>query len=548
MTYDSSDILTIMDLQNLAKSGLIEKDVVTRGEQLCELSGVEIIKGSLGISDSSLESLGDLIEITEDFWMSSHTVYSRMTSLGQLQKVGGDLSLRYSNIEDLGDLQEVGGKLSLRDTPIEDLGALKYVGGDLYLPKRLEDQVDLTQITIKGKTRFWNDNKLKRTIVPKEQLGLNKYSQAVPFWKHQYIYSRDDLSNASREQLQFYKAFKREFRNGNYLDIEGNDNYAFVLFYDLLNEHENNRDFSTLNSLLEQLKMHYPKTSSYIEHSIIKRHEGQGNYENAWNLLYEETYIGIQTVIEYEKKLNRKLLDGELMSKMAGISHLTEFGQNNIDQIKPFASDCLEEMEKKQEKDFFSLFFKDIEFSLFPQAYYKQFYVAESEYLHYKAIDDSQEKLSFRSPITHVVEKAIFNQFRILLKKAEDLYRESIGVPKIGEGWISETELYYLIADSFPEHNVIQHGSPIWLGRQHLDIYFPELNIGLEYQGAQHYVAIDFFGGEEALEKTKERDKIKKQKCQDNGCHLIYVQEGYDFENIKNKIEITINGVQQILK
>ena len=59
----------------------------------------------------------------------------------------------------------------------------------------------------------------------------------------------------------------------------------------------------------------------------------------------------------------------------------------------------------------------------------------------------------------------------------------------------SETELYYRIADIFHENEVLHHGSPTCLGRQHLDIYFPELNIGVEYQGAQHYIAVDFFGG-----------------------------------------------------
>jgi hypothetical protein len=129
---------------------------------------------------------------------------------------------------------------------------------------------------------------------------------------------------------------------------------------------------------------------------------------------------------------------------------------------------------------------------------------------------------------------------RFILKNAEDLYREEIGMPKIGEGWISETELYYKIKNTFPEYEVIHHASPEWLGRQHLDIYFPQLNIAVEYQGLQHYEPVDFFGGVEAFEKNKERDERKRKLCIQNDCHLIYVKENYNFEivlaEIKNKI------------
>lgn len=148
----------------------------------------------------------------------------------------------------------------------------------------------------------------------------------------------------------------------------------------------------------------------------------------------------------------------------------------------------------------------------------------------------------------HVVEKAILNQFRVILKQAEDLYREDIGMPKIGEGWISETELFYKISESFPEYKVINHASPKWLGMQHLDIYFPEFNIGIEYQGIQHYKAIDFFGGQEGFEKTIERDKRKRLLCKENNCNLILVDEGYDFENVREQLETIIkNGVQQCI-
>jgi len=573
MTYDPSDIFTQDDLRVLVKSGIITKDIIVRGEHLKVINGVEKIKGFLGISDSTLESLGDLKEITGDFWMSSHTVFSRLNSLGKLEKIGGEVSLRYSNIIDLGALKEVGGKLSLRDTAIEGLGCLTYVGGDLYLPKRLQDKVDLSKVTVNGKVRYWNDSKTKKAVVPKEELGLVTYPNGVPHWQHQYVFSKRDLENASHEQKQFYKTFKQKFKNDEFLDLEGNDNYSFILFYDLLEEKSQRENILELQVYFKKLEKHYPKTKNYTQRAVIEKMESHEDFENAWRLKYKEQYIGVQTIIEYEEKLQRSLLDGELMVKLGGFSHLTEFGQNNIDKIKPFAVNQLKTYENDKGMKFFELFFQNGKphqttertlisdkksiLNLFRKRkqelpnprydadYYKQFYLSEAEYYHYKAIDDSQEHLNRLPDMPHVVEKAIFNQCRLILKKAEDLYRESTGMPKIGEGWISETELYYRIADTFSDHEVIHHGSPSWLGRQHLDIYFPKLNIGVEYQGAQHYVAVDFFGGQEALEKTIERDKAKRKKCEENDCHLIIVDEGYDYEVVKEKIESIIeNGAQ----
>jgi len=549
MTYNPLDIFTQTDLSKLTKSGIINGDIIVRGEHLAVLNGVKKINGFLGVSDSNLESLGDLKEITGDFWMSSHTVFSRLTSLGELEKIGGDLSLRYSNIIDLGALKEVGGKLSLRDTTIKDLSNLTNVGGDLYLPKRLQNKLDLSKVAVNGKIRYWNDSKTKKTIIPKEELGLVTYPSGVPHWKHQYIFSIRDLENANDKQEEFYKIYKNKFKNGVFLDIEGNDNYSFILYYDLLSENSHRENTQELQENFKNLEKYYPKTKGYTQSAVIEKMESHEDYESAWKLKYNEQYIGIQTIIEYEQKLQCPLLDGELMIKLGGYSHLTEFGQNNIENIKPFADKQLETYEMAKGMKFFELFFqngKPYQTSKYGVEYYKQFYLSEIEYYHYKSIDDSQVHLNYRSDMTHVVEKAIFNQCRLILKQAEDLYRESTGMPKIGKGWISETELYYRITEAFQEHEVVHHGSPDWLGRQHLDIYLPRVNIALEYQGTQHYVAVDFFGGQEALEKTKERDERKRIKCYENGCSLIYVDEGYDFEDVREKIkEIIKNRLQQ---
>jgi hypothetical protein len=65
----------------------------------------------------------------------------------------------------------------------------------------------------------------------------------------------------------------------------------------------------------------------------------------------------------------------------------------------------------------------------------------------------------------------------------------------------------------------------------------PKFNIGIEYQGDQHNYPIDFFGGEDSYIKNKARDETKKQLCQKNNCHLIYVNPGYSLDDVICQIE-----------
>ncbi len=123
----------------------------------------------------------------------------------------------------------------------------------------------------------------------------------------------------------------------------------------------------------------------------------------------------------------------------------------------------------------------------------------------------------------YYIENTISKIFKSLIFNIQDDFRVTIGLPKIGQGWVSETNLFNAINLFFDTENVVQHASPKWLGRQHLDIYFPELNIGIEYQGKQHNEPINFFGGEDAFNKTIERDERKKQLCLENSCLLFYV-------------------------
>lgn len=136
-------------------------------------------------------------------------------------------------------------------------------------------------------------------------------------------------------------------------------------------------------------------------------------------------------------------------------------------------------------------------------------------------------------------------------REAEDVVREKKGVAKIGERWINETLLYNYIDILFPQYTVEREASPSWLGKQRLDIYIPDISLGVEYQGEQHFKVVDHFGGEEGLERTKERDKEKLQKCKRNKVALIYfsykdnLSEKLVEERLKSYLEVEYDNAKK---
>jgi hypothetical protein len=138
----------------------------------------------------------------------------------------------------------------------------------------------------------------------------------------------------------------------------------------------------------------------------------------------------------------------------------------------------------------------------------------------------------------------LHDQVISLARNVENNLRESVGLPKIGEGWVSETELYYFLKQQFSETNVVQHGKPEWLGKQHFDIWFSRWKIAVEYHGRQHFEPVDFFGGSESFAETKKRDEKKMALAKAHGVKLFVVPEEQDYEDVARLISEHIKKKQ----
>lgn len=103
----------------------------------------------------------------------------------------------------------------------------------------------------------------------------------------------------------------------------------------------------------------------------------------------------------------------------------------------------------------------------------------------------------------------------------ENLVRQEFNHKPIGSGWVNETLLYNIVVNILPNHQITRHIRPDWLEGLELDIYIPKLGIGIEYQGIQHFQAVDHWGGQKSLENLQIRDKKKQELCKKAGVVLV---------------------------
>lgn len=101
----------------------------------------------------------------------------------------------------------------------------------------------------------------------------------------------------------------------------------------------------------------------------------------------------------------------------------------------------------------------------------------------------------------------------------ENLRSELVENGVISVKWKNEKQLFTIVKKKYPDA-IYQH-RPSWLSPQSLDIFIPSISLAIEYQGAQHYEPVSFFGGEEALRKRRALDEKKRIKCRQNDVSLI---------------------------
>lgn len=127
-----------------------------------------------------------------------------------------------------------------------------------------------------------------------------------------------------------------------------------------------------------------------------------------------------------------------------------------------------------------------------------------------------------------------------------------IGCPECArECNLSENKLYEYLKGNY-NFDIEKQKKFEWLKGKSLDIFIPDYNIAIEYQGRQHFKPIDYFGGEEAFKKQSKRDVDKYNECKEHNIHLLYFSKENEIpddyiDSIYTKEEDLLNRINQII-
>lgn len=347
----------------------------------------------------------------------------------------------------------------------------------------------------------------------------------IPAFRQYYATERD----MDPAQLLFYKEVKKNLSKGTYINVDGNISYVFAYTAELLANWEK-KGFENLSEFLLYLSELYfqeKDLSDYCKHWAYDCLLGLGKHEEylektepqeAYGTLTHKSNLrlNIQRHINAEANpLDLLLMAGGRKTKIITSNQIlykdnvrrvfSEYGNNNGGWFKIF---------EKWQTDF-NLY----EHSLFNGAPLW-----------------NTPKMNWKTECFYNINEHL-TLSKELSKTAENQTREKLGIPLIGEGWVSETELFRKLEAHFAQTKVMQHGQPIWLGRQHYDIWFPNWKIAIEHHGKQHFEPVEFFGGKDAYLKNVERDERKITLSKKNGIKLIVVTEDYDLSDLIAEIE-----------
>ncbi len=394
----------------------------------------------------------------------------------------------------------------------------------------------------------------------------------VPTFNEHY----PSLNSANKEQRIFYKRFSDSLGKKEYIDIDGNLSYVFVYLYKIIKQFVQSKN---TNKLIEEFEFihknysNYEKIKLYLNHWLQDAYLYLSDYENAWKYLRITKNSSVSDIINIRGNCKITSIDAkDLFYILKSDIGLTPFGKENINEVEKLVNIFLDDFFVERKVNYVEFFLKRFDYGNISEddfLFLRECYINEEHFSFWKneyiarqtSTEKTQQALKhpriarhylfggtpidnnpFREilEIPYVVHVGLENRFKSIIREAENTVRVEKNLPKVGEGWINEASLFRKIISAFPDEKIKHHGKPFWLGRQHFDIYFTEKNIALEYQGSQHFKPIDFFGGEEGFKKIQLLDKKKKKLCEKHNCHLIYVYEDYNFENIVNQIKVLL--------
>ncbi|MFO7744818.1 MAG: hypothetical protein R6V36_05480 [Psychroflexus sp.] len=414
--------------------------------------------------------------------------------------------------------------------------------------------------------------------------GYNKVPQFIQYYP--------TLESLNQDQLKYFKWFVKKLEKDVTPDVQGNISYVFLALYITINRFIKDNNY-------KQLAENFEALNPYInEYDTIRKYAYQWHRDAAllasnWQEVWEHgRKCKLDTTIIshcISKESSIKIGAKDLYSFLNNNHGLTNYGSDNINSVNKIADNILNEHHETEGVNFLRSILSsynwqnlsendvleiadecDYLYSIrkFKNTLKKVDTKSTNTYILFQSVPmdmvHSKEKNKFEAfsietqfsmradkpeikleSVNPVLDLVILAKSKSILREAENLLREKRELPRIGEGWISETKLYQEIKTHFNNTAVVQHARPEWLKPQHLDVFLPIHKIAIEFQGDQHIRPVDYFGGEKAFKQQKKRDERKIKLCQENNCQLIEVHQGYNIEKVLEKISTVIGESEQ---
>lgn len=553
--------------------------IYIEGDEIKEIRSVKRIKGYLVLHHTTaLVSLGSVRKIEGDFRMQAiQSTYVKDFDLGILEEVDGNIDLN-QRVSDFANLKIVRGKIKANNSRVATLGRLKQVEGDIILNEVFKGLGIHPSFFVQGKLRFWKrdyDIKLTEpTKIPSHYFGY----KVIPEWKNKTVTNNEEILNTTDEIKSFYKIFKENFTGGKPIDLKDSFNYLYTLIYEFKSLYQSGiLSRSEFIKKLEKVAFYYPICRYDIQEEIKLLFDQSSFTSNSLNLLSElisnKIKFSLEVLYEIDTGSSQDIIlsEPEILFQVFTSTDfpLTKYGKENFRFFNSHFRELIyAEILNDQVIGADSVISRKSLWNLFLTKYEHQVFIRNLAYYsdldelinYYSGLTDNYRRKEIYGGVNVINEMRVDSYISIclqhwiiregmrillrhFLRKAENVYRESQGLESVESSliWKSENELFELVSSAFPNEIFVQQATPKWLGDQRFDIYLPHRNIAIEYQGRQHYEAVDFFGGEKGLKKTQELDRKKKEKCRMNGCQLLIVDEGYRFQVVREKLKLLIS-------
>ncbi len=428
------------------------------------------------------------------------------------------------------------------------------LGRQRWFLDRLERNKEIE--TIDGIVRF---------IEPEEKLTTALDGSVPPIGR-----SLSNVSQMTELQRRFYEeVFRPSFLTGSPVNLQGHHGYVLVLLRELLRSRRKNADLlptalGLAESIGEGEDLGYQANRWLADLEFVKRR---------WNCGFDiKARVGLTLDDVLTRTLvlpDRRLTVAELMNISGTTRRLGVFAEQRPSLVESCMQSALDSFHELRGVSLLA----DLWFRIVAHVEERsQFEWLEGEVDPYIEPDWALERLRnakrlwrkandpamyafhgvsprliawpSRLPDTQasLAFEVILARLQAEFRRAENQARVESGLPRIGEGWVSELALFNLVATAFPDLEVRHQGRPPWLGSQSLDIYLPQVNVAIEYQGIQHLQPVGLFGGEVAFVAQVERDERKKSLCAANDCMLIEVYPGYEFVEVESRIRRAIQS------